>query len=661
MRKSIRIIVPQMLLALGVLTTYVPEGFAQGSYGSTVNDFCTTFNGTQPYTAYQLTPEGTADKCTYCHQAKPAAKSVRKDPEWTWWQNQLQVPSPLTNFCPPQTNQAPDGVINAPANNTTVSVGIPVQFTGSGSDPDNNTPLTYAWNFGGGATNSTAQSPSVTFNTAGTFTITLTVTDSLGRADPTPAISTIIVIDPNANQAPNGTITSPSGNTSVQVGQSISFAGTGSDPEDGQNSPLFGYSWNFGGAATNSTAQNPSVLFNTPGIFSVMFTVTDSKGLSDPAPATLTINVGTTGPAACIDQDKDGFSGKGGVCGPVDCDDFNAAVNPGAIEACGDNVDNDCNGNIDGNDAQCKGSSCIGDLLKQIEITSASWKQEDRELKVKGYWSTAGAIVKLSDALTGVVLGTTRVSGGKEHEDEEHEHEGDHQASTNYEWKFELEHLAMAPCRVRVEIDGRYGERDVAYAPANCSGKPPATNKPPVANDDNASTTEKTPVSIAVLANDTDADKDTLTIVVFTQPKNGVVTKKDEVLTYRPKPGFNGTDSFTYTISDHHGGTAKANVNVTVKANSVPFKVNISSAQWNSKDKKLSVSGSGAPKKSTVRILNATTKATIGNTQAQDNGKWSLTIQKPSAVPCKVGVEITSGNQKGYAEKKVSNAPKTCK
>ena len=101
-----------------------------------------------------------------------------------------------------------------------------------GSDPDNNTPLSYAWNFGGGAANSTLQSPSITFITAGTFTVTLTVTDNLNRADPTPATITIIVKDPNANQAPDGTINEPASNSAITVGGSLNFAGTGSDPDN---------------------------------------------------------------------------------------------------------------------------------------------------------------------------------------------------------------------------------------------------------------------------------------------------------------------------------------------------------------------------------------------------------------------------------------------
>lgn len=543
MHNQLKIILPHMLLALAALITYAPDGFAQGRYGTTVNNNCLAFNGTQPFTG----------DCTLCHAPSPAPKAQRVEPAWTWWQNQLQVPSPLNNFCPQQTNQAPQGTITAPANNATINVGTPVTFSSTGSDPDGNTPLSFAWNFGGGAANSTSQNPSITFNTAGTFTVTLTVTDSLNRADSSPATITIIVKDPNANQAPNGTITSPAANASVQVGESISFAGAGTDPNN--NLPL-SYLWNFGGAAANSTVQNPTIVFDTAGIFTVTFTVTDSLGLSDPTPATRTITVGTSN-AVCTDQDKDLFSPDGGVCGPVDCNDADAAVNPGATEACSDNIDNDCNGKIDGNDAHCKGASCLESLLNQIEITSATWEQDDRKLSVRGYWPTVGATVRLSDAITGAVLGTTRVRSGEDDDEP--------QASNKYEWRFELERLAVAPCRIQVDIDGRSGTRDVTNAPVNCSSKPPADNRSPVANNDHASTTEKMPVNIAVLANDIDPDKDKLTIVAFTQANNGVVTRNGDILTYTPKSGFRGSDRFTYTISDQRGGTAKATVTVTVK------------------------------------------------------------------------------------------------
>jgi hypothetical protein len=47
-------------------------------------------------------------------------------------------------------NQPPVAAIGAPAGNVTVAQGGTVNFTGSGNDPDGNTPLTYSWDFGGG-------------------------------------------------------------------------------------------------------------------------------------------------------------------------------------------------------------------------------------------------------------------------------------------------------------------------------------------------------------------------------------------------------------------------------------------------------------------------------------------------------------------------------
>jgi PKD repeat protein len=647
MRKQVNVIAIRVVVAIAALLIYTPSLYAQGAYGTTVDNECFAFNGTQPYADYQLTPEGSDDKCTFCHQPKPAPKADRKDPEWTWWQNQYQLPSPLTNFCPPQTNQAPESTLTAPANNSSFTINSTVNFTGTGNDPDNNLPLSYSWNFGGAATNSIEQNPTVTLNTAGTFTVTFTVTDELGRMDPTPASITITVIDPNANQPPNGTITSPAGNQSISIGETISFTGSGNDPDN--NTPL-AYAWNFGGGATVPDPNLPilSATFSKAGIYTVSFTVTDSKGLSDPAPATRIVSVGTN-TAYCSDQDNDKFSPDGDICGPIDCNDFDASINPGAIEACGDQIDNDCNGNIDGNDIHCQGGDCVAQLFNQVDIAKAKWDQEDSELKVTGYWETIGDEVKLSDALTGKLLATTTVQLDEEHE-----------SHPNFEWEFELEHLTVVPCRVRVEINGRYGERDVAYAPMDCSGKPPVTNNSPVANNDNVSTTEGVAIEIAVLNNDTDADQDRLTITLFTQPEHGVVTRQDTILTYTPNPGFSGSDDFAYTISDRHGGTDNAKVTITVKTAPHPINVTIDKAQWNRKNRKLLIRGSDAPKDASVSILNASTGVIIGTTKTEDNGRWKDKIEKPAVVPCKIRVVITKGTQSGSAEKAVSRAPRNC-
>ncbi len=95
----------------------------------------------------------------------------------------------------------------------------------------------------------------------------------------------------SGNQAPNGTITRPSGNTTINAGESIEFAGTGSDPDGDLQ---LTYLWQFGAGASpaTSTSQNPGLVqFNTTGTYTVTLTVSDSLGLSDPTPATLVVTV----------------------------------------------------------------------------------------------------------------------------------------------------------------------------------------------------------------------------------------------------------------------------------------------------------------------------------------------------------------------------------
>ena len=69
-----------------------------------------------------------------------------------------------------------------------------------------------------------------------------------------------------------------------------------------------------------------------------------------------------------------------------------------------------------------------------------------------------------------------------------------------------------------------------------------------------------------LLANDTDPDGDSLTVtgVAATADTHGTVSLSRGRITYRPDRRYTGPASFTYTISDGHGGTAIGTVNVTV-------------------------------------------------------------------------------------------------
>jgi len=101
---------------------------------------------------------------------------------------------------PPSGNQPPNGVIDSPSGNLTINGGDQVSFSGTGSDPDGDLPLSFHWSFGAGSgiSDSTLEDPgTVRFNNPGTYTVTLAVTDALGNADPSPATRVITVMSPD--------------------------------------------------------------------------------------------------------------------------------------------------------------------------------------------------------------------------------------------------------------------------------------------------------------------------------------------------------------------------------------------------------------------------------------------------------------------------------
>ena len=92
-----------------------------------------------------------------------------------------------------------------------------------------------------------------------------------------------------------------------------------------------------------------------------------------------------------------------------------------------------------------------------------------------------------------------------------------------------------------------------------------ATNKPPVAQDDNVTLSEDTPIRIAILANDSDPDGDRLSILLGSKPAHGQISlNADNTVTYTPDQDFSGSDSFTYRISDGVVTSGVTTVRVTI-------------------------------------------------------------------------------------------------
>ncbi len=160
--------------------------------------------------------------------------------------------------------QAPVAQFGSSATPVALCPGSTVQFT----DASLFAPTSYAWSFPGGTpATSTVANPVVTYNTAGTYDVTLTVTNASGNSTRTTVgVVTISSVKPTANftarQAP------------ICPGGQVKFTNRST------NCPST-YAWTFpGGTPATSTDANPTVTFATAGTYTVSLVASNSNGAS---------------------------------------------------------------------------------------------------------------------------------------------------------------------------------------------------------------------------------------------------------------------------------------------------------------------------------------------------------------------------------------------
>ena len=90
-----------------------------------------------------------------------------------------------------------------------------------------------------------------------------------------------------------------------------------------------------------------------------------------------------------------------------------------------------------------------------------------------------------------------------------------------------------------------------------------APNQTPIAKAQTVSTEQGLSVQIQLLGSDRDGDA--LTYGVASPPAHGTLSGAAPNLRYMPAPGFTGTDSFTFTVSDGKATSAPATVTVKVE------------------------------------------------------------------------------------------------
>jgi glucose/arabinose dehydrogenase len=184
------------------------------------------------------------------------------------------------------------------------------------SDPDND-PLTYEWNFGDGVTQSgvNLRQVSHTYTAAGRYTITLRVVDPGNLSD----VETRTV---SVGNAPTGVIATPTAGSLYTAGDTISYSGSGTDPEDG-TLPASAFSWTVAfhhgnhshpvlgpvnGVRSGSFATETVHEAATDVFYRVTLTVTDSTGVPHtsyvdvlPRKSTITLAANVSGISFTVD------------------------------------------------------------------------------------------------------------------------------------------------------------------------------------------------------------------------------------------------------------------------------------------------------------------------------------------------------------------------
>ena len=146
---------------------------------------------------------------------------------------------------------------------TSVETGSAITFTNNSKEAN-----TYSWTFqGGNPGTSSAKNPTISYNTSGTYNVSLKVTNADGEDIETKE-NYITVRDPS--MPPTAQFTAST--TDVDTGASITFT------DESTNMPT-SWSWEFqGGEPATSTDQNPTILYNTEGTYAVSLTVTNEDG-----------------------------------------------------------------------------------------------------------------------------------------------------------------------------------------------------------------------------------------------------------------------------------------------------------------------------------------------------------------------------------------------
>ncbi|MBI1228398.1 MAG: PKD domain-containing protein [Bacteroidetes bacterium] len=336
--------------AVGTYTVTLTASNTAGSNTSTQTDYITV--NTTPVAGFNSSVNGTtatftntsSNATSYSWDFGDGGTSTNANPTHIYATDGVySVVLSATNACGTVTSTQTVTIVTPPmanfsANTTSGCAPLTVQFNNTSSA----NATTYAWSFPGGSpSTSSAQNPSVSYATPGTYDVTLIVSNSAGsdttmftnyinaQGPPTTGftVATNVFVANFTNTTTNGTSYSwdfGDGGSSTNANPSHTYAGDGvytvvltatgpcgtssatqqvtisslpvagfSAPEtsgcapftvqfqDQSSSNTTAWAWSFpGGTPSSSTAQNPSVTYSTPGSYNVSLTATNSLGMN---------------------------------------------------------------------------------------------------------------------------------------------------------------------------------------------------------------------------------------------------------------------------------------------------------------------------------------------------------------------------------------------